>query len=165
MELKEEHEVIQRIAKGESGRSIAKSMGKSEMAISRAKHKNKDKIAKEAERLISCLPDIMEQTIRDINLSNEVSKELSGDTEVVLHDKFKDKGFLANYLSLSYKKQADILRALGIYNSNAPSVAINTLIHADKVEVSPVIIKALGEYLGDSLNAVDADIVDVENKE
>jgi len=164
MELKEEHEVIQRLARGETGKKIAHDMGKSQMAISRAKYKNKDLIQKEAERLISCLPDIMEQTIRDIQVSNEVSKKLAGE-DITVNSKFNDKAFLSSFMALSYKKQSDIMRALGILTSNAPSIAINTLIHADKVEISPTVIKALGSYMQDTLKAVDVEITEVNGEE
>jgi len=150
IDLKTTNKAIKLLATGKPQDDIADSLNISQPSVSRIKQNNRDAIAKETERLISCLPDIIGQTIRDIELSNKLSLRLSGE-DMVLSEAFDNPQFVKAFMELAYKKQSDVLRTLGIYPSASPSVFIETLIQSRNTVINPLVLEALGKHLRESL--------------
>ena len=164
MNTKTKKVITQELAAGTPQRTISKKTGISQSQISRFKSANKETIEQETAKFIAILPDITEQTIRDIQTSNTISKVLAGEEAVdELSEVLQDPKILNTQLQLSYKKQADILRAVGVYPSNAPSTFIQNLFQdGSQAIISPVVLSALGEHITNNLEEADEDIIDLE---
>ncbi len=210
MDTKQEKNAIELLATGAPQAEVAQAIGVSQSAISRFAKKNQETIQKESERLLEVLPSIIEQTIRDIKTSDELSKvlaerepeELTNVKRDILilerdgllknmmmeaihtlpeyiHLNFRRKiledEYIAKFspkltekmciklLELGYKKQSDILRALGILPATSQSIFIQNMIQKNTTNVlSPVVMQVLGEHLS-KLTALppDTDVIDV----
>lgn len=162
MNSNEENKAVQMIAKGDSQEAIAKELGVSQSTVSRFKESHKELIQRETEKLLKSLPDITEQLLRDVSLANKVSKALNGEIEVTdLPSLLSDTKVLTKFMELSYKKQSDILKAMGIYPTQTPSVFIQNIFQSgSQAVISPNIMTVLGEHLKKTL--IDSDVVDAE---
>lgn len=153
----EEKEVIQLLASGQPQEQIAEVIGVSQSTISRVAKKHQESIQKETERLLQSLPDIIDQITRDIKTSNELSKALADPTpEGGLTNLspllLGNSKILTKFMELSYKKQSDVLRAVGILPSVAQSVFIQNLIQKNTTNIlSPVVMRVLGDHIRKSL--------------
>ncbi len=150
METKEKNNAITLLAQGKSEMEVADTVGVSQSTISRLKNANKDVIQKETEKLLSCLPDITNQIMRDLQTSDKVSKALAGemgleDLSAVLISNTK---ILAKFMELSYRQKADILKAIGIYPSNTDNTYIQKNYFSGNTQViSPLVMQLLGKYI------------------
>lgn len=162
MNEKDKNKAIKLLAQGESQDKIAKALGVNQSTISRLRVKNEELVKKETERFIEALPDITDQLIRDIKTSNLLSKVFSGETDIeelpplltqaILDPKYKS--ILTTFINLSYKKQSDILRSVGVYPAQSPSTVFQTLIqqNIDKAVISPAILDVLKGHVEDILD-------------
>lgn len=201
MDREQEKQAIELLASGNPQEDVASIVGVSQPSISRFAKKNQELIEKETEKLLTSLPDITEQTIRDISTSNELSKVLAdaaprissakkklldlkaaairGDDKTYLKSKeyrlaqvelevaedelasrlspfLLDGKTAPKFLSLAYKKQADVLRALGVFPAASQSIFIQNLIQKNTTNIiSPAVMQVIGEYINKSLEAVE----------
>ena len=164
--------ITQELAQGTSQRKIEKITGVSQSQISRFKQANIEAIEHETRKFITALPDIVDQTIRDIKTSNQVSKVLAGEEFAEdLNPLLLDSKTMNTFMQLSYKKQADILRAVGMFPSNSTSIAIQNIFQeGSQTVISPIVMSALGAHIAQNLEdtdneqdilSVDEDIVDI----
>ena len=208
----QENQAIELLASGTPQVEVAEALGISQPSISRFAKKNQEIIEKETEKLLKSLPDIMEQTLRDITTGNDISKLLADAAPKVTAAKSKlldieeaavraggkkaadvkkspeyrlakieleraeadlssrlspfllDGKTAPKFLSLAYKKQADILRALGVFSAASQSIFIQNLIQKNTTNIiSPAVMQVIGEYINKSLEAVEvveAEVID-----
>lgn len=164
MDTKQKNKVVKLLAQGKSQAKIAKIVGKDQSTISRFKKNNIELIDKETEKLISSIPDITEQLVRDIKTSNDISKVLAGEMYVDdLSPILSDSKIMTKFMELSYKKQTDIMKAVGILPSVAPSTVIQNLFQTGSTAViSPSILNILGQHISESLE--EAEVISEETQ-
>lgn len=208
MELESKQKAIQMLAAGTPQEEIASDLGVSQSSVSRFAKKNQELIQKEMERLIEVLPDLIDQTLRDIHTSNELSKAIAdtapeitrlkqeqlkllelgiraGRDEQIVRDSQEYKllsnqvlqaeeayfgklppiireneALSSKFMALSYKKQQDIMRSLGIIPTPIQSVFMQNIFQSgSKAIIAPSILSTLGDYLKTALE--DKDVIDV----
>lgn len=164
MDTKTENKAVKMLATGKPQSEIAETLGVSQSTISRLKENKKEVIEKEIEKFIKSLPDITEQMLEDIRTTGKISKVLSGELseETLPKILLENPGLLGRFMELSYKKQSDMLRALGVYPSNQPSVFVQNIFQSgSNVVISPNVLQILGKHLAKSL-ADDEEIIEAE---
>lgn len=156
MENKQKELAIKLLAQGKSENSIAETLEVSQSTISRFKSANANLIKKETERLLSVLPDITDQLIRDLKTSDKLSKVLAGELPMdelsaILVSNVK---VFTKFMELSYKQKVDILKAIGVYPSNSDTSYIQqNFFNNSQAIISPMVMTILGKFIKDSLDA------------
>ena len=78
-----------------------------------------------------------------------------------LHPMLLDSKVLNKFQELSYKKQSDILRAVGLLPTNAPSTLIQNMFQdGSQAIISPIVMSALGEHITQNLEDTDIEIIE-----
>lgn len=166
MKKKDETKAVKLLAQGKSEKEVAIEVGKSQATISRLKSNKREAIEAEISRFISTLPDITQQIMDDIKTSGKFSKVFSGEVDIEDLPQFliENPILIKQFMELSYKKQADMLRALGVYPSTTPSIFVQNVFHSgSNVVISPAIMTILGEHLKKNLDPIiEAEIVEAE---
>ena len=160
MDLAAKNRAVHLVAAGAPQEEVAAAVGVSQSTISRLikQPEIRKQILEETNRLLAILPDITSQLIRDIKHSDEISKVLAGE---VLPEDYKGlplaQPILVSLQTLNYKKMSDILRTLGIYPSQTPSVFIQQVFNQNQTNVIlPQVLGAIGRY-------VESSIIDAES--
>jgi len=165
--------VIQSLACGESQREISKKIGVTQAAISKFANKEgiKPLVEKEIEKLYEILPDIVEQLKRDIATADRISKAIAGDLPEEetreLTDRFGCISGALRFKESIYKQKSDVLKALGVYPSQAPSIAIQNIYQQETNEIflEPVVQKVLNLKVDELVNYDKPENNETENKE
>ncbi|MCK4960474.1 MAG: hypothetical protein KAT00_13770, partial [Planctomycetes bacterium] len=145
---------------------IAKETGIDRTTVNRHVNKpdNRKIIEAETQKYLEAIPDIIDQTKRDIATSNAISKVISGEHSMDALPKFfdKDKNFILRFLEQTYRKESDCLRATGILPTNAPSIFIQNLTQNNTTVISPNVLEALGSFMSKNMNEDEEDFIEVE---
>ncbi|KKM87453.1 hypothetical protein LCGC14_1268780 [marine sediment metagenome] len=145
-------DIINRIAKGEPQRSIAKDYDIGQAAVSNIKKANQQTINQQQAELISLLPTATEIVKDELEANILLTKRIRIDPYNV--DPFK----IALKSELN-KTLRDLWKISGIYPSH------NTLINTGKITVNQQINPTLTKFIGDSAlqqlsKAINTDLVD-----
>ena len=164
MTPEEKATAIQMLGAGQSTRTVAKAIGKSQTAIVRLAQKNKDKIESESSRLVAALPDIISNIVRDIKTSAKLSKIFSKTCKT--DEEFEqlyatmpsmlahDASVLKKFMELNQKTQTDVLRTLGVFPSNTQSVFIENLFQSgSQAIIQPRVFNILAEHIKKSIES------------
>jgi len=165
LEIDKEQHMIQLLALNKSTREVSKITGIPQSTVSRFANRKKDAIKKQTERLISVLPDIVDDLIRDVKTSTNLSKLFAG--EIEMEDMpsllMTEKSILTKFMDLSYKTKSDVLKALGVYPSHAPSIFIQNLFQSEgSTLISEKILTLVGNRLTDNIKPIDDEVIDAE---
>lgn len=165
MEVDKETQAIQLLALNKSTREVSKITGIPQSTVSRLANRKKDEIKKQTERLITILPDIVGDIIRDVKTSTTLSKLFAG--EIEMEDMpplfLVEKTFMTKFMDLSYKTKTDVLKALGVYPSHAPSIFIQNLFQSEGSSlISEKVLNLVGSRLTDSMKPLDDEVIDAE---
>ena len=164
--------IAKHLAKGERQADIAREFGFSTGTISKINRKHSKLVEIETYKLLKALPDITENTIRDIQTLNKVSKVLAGEqdqstlseafkTNTVIYNKdgavYKEESGLntplvSAFITATKKTQKEILQAVGILPSPITNQnnQFNILTQNNNMEVvNPSVLKAIGKHILD----------------
>lgn len=133
MNIEKENEAIQLLASNKSTREVSAITGLSQSAVSRLANRKKDAIKIQTERLIEVLPDIIGDIIRDIKTSTTLSKLLAGEIEIEEMPLLlgSETTIMTKFMDLNYKMKTDVLKALGVLPTHAPSIFIQNLFQSE----------------------------------
>ena len=151
------HKIAALAAQGLPNVEIAEKTGCNHQTVRRAKTKFKELIDRETERLIECLPDITQRTLRDMKTYDKLSKIMAEELEAGdIPSAFKNEdGSLNNTLISKFmdsmsKRETKIMESIGIFPSHNENTYITTLIQNNKYEtVNPSVLKAIGHHIQD----------------
>ncbi len=121
------NDIINRLSTGESSNQIANDYDVSGQRIRQIKKENLELIEQKTQELLSNLPDIVETAKHDINISKRISKNIANSKDHELIDKLKEVKDILQFKQLTNKLSADILRALGIFPAQSPSLVIQNI--------------------------------------
>lgn len=171
MDVKTEKLIIQHKAAGKSSREIEKITGVSKSTVNRLALKKKDIIKAQTERLIEALPDIIGDIVRDVKTSTKLSEMFAGEREIEDMPLLlgAETAILTKFMDLSYKMKSDVLKALGVLPSHAPSIFIQNLFQSGEGSViSQKILNLVGDKLRDNVvddGEEDGEIIEIEKEE
>jgi hypothetical protein len=111
----------------ESSNRIANDYDVSGQRIRQIRKENLELIEQKAQELLKYLPDIVETAKHDINISKRISKNIANCKDHELIDKLKEVKDILQFKQLTNKLSADILRALGIFPAQSPSLFIQNI--------------------------------------
>ncbi len=152
-------EIAQRLARGESKTVIARATGMDQGNIYKFEATHKEFIAKETEKLMSALPQITDQTIRDIRTADHISKVMAKEESALeLAAPLQEAPAMIAFMKEAYRKQSDVLKAIGIYPTNTTNNYIQqNFFQQNTVMISPQVMGVLGKYMQDIYEAEDID--------
>lgn len=182
---------VKLLSQGVSQYATAKTLGVTANAVQHFKKRNLERIQKETERFLEVLPDITDNTVRDIKTYNEISRFLAGKEPVEnFNPAFKTKTVTTwvskdgtevkkeveevnNYLVAKFmtevkKTQTQILQAIGILPGHTMTGGVinnhfNTLIQNNKFEtINPSVLKAIGSHIQDITRDPDEESIEEE---
>lgn len=168
MDVNKEQQAIQLLALNKSTREVSKLTGIPQSTVSRLANRKKEEIKKQTERLIEILPDIVGDIIRDVKTSTTLSKLFAGEIEIEEMPLLfaKETSILTKFMDLSYKTKTDVLKALGVYPSHAPSIFIQNLFQSEGSSlISEKILNLVGGRLLDNMKPIDDEVIDAEFEE
>lgn len=139
--------IVGLLSQGKSMSSVAKTVGCSRETVAQKSKKYRELIEAETRKIIDIVPEITEQLRLDVKTSKELSKHLSNPMENENRTGLLETSDMLNFMKLSYAKQADVLRAAGVYPSNGTTIVQNIYSDNRTQVFSPVILKALGGLL------------------
>ena len=127
-------EIIQRLACGQSQKSISKLVGVSQQHICRIANKEDIKrcIEQEKARLVEIVPDAV-QNVKDL---------VTGMKDIPDHE-IKRK-------ELAYKATIDVLRSVGIFHSPAFNLNVNNDNRQQTAVINPDVFQIIGRFLEES---------------
>ncbi len=125
------NDIINQLSTGESSNRIANDYDVSGQRIRQIKKENLELIEQKAQELLKNLPDIVETAKHNINISKRISQNIANSKDHELIDKLKEVKDILQFKQLTNKLSADILRALGIFPAQSPSLVIQN-IYLDK---------------------------------
>jgi hypothetical protein len=170
----------QQIAKehveGKSVKQLGEEFALSPQSVSKVlkKPKSREIIESETKKLLGLVPEITEQLAADLKLGTRLTNMMvrpESEPELLADSCFRDTKDVMDFLKLNYKKQQDIMKAMGIFPSNSTNVFIQQIYNDNRKQVlSPEVFKALGgifsspeDQTEDETNQVeDAEIIDVQ---
>ncbi len=121
------NDIIDQLSTGESSNQIANDYNVSGQRIRQIRKENLELIEQKAQELLKYLPDIVETAKHDINISKRISKNIANCKDHELIDKLKEVKDILQFKQLTNKLSADILRALGIFPAQSPSLVIQNI--------------------------------------
>lgn len=153
MPILQKHEIINRLARGETQISISADTGIPRSTIQSIKSNNKKIVEEQATKLLKYLPDIVESVAADLQVEKKISTKIGTEFET-----YEPKDLIA--LKKVYNKSLDnVLRSVGIYPSQSPSIVFNN--NDNRIQVNnqlhPVITKIMSTAMLDSIDSIDID--------
>ena len=150
--------------------------------IRNIKQQKKELIETESARLLEILPDIIDQTKRNIQISNSVTKVIAGEgdeKDQAVFDNLKseiptkfgsyeDIGSALKYVEIGRAEKTEIMKAVGILPSNTQSIMIQNIYNDNRQQVlstsvESIVTKLFGGATGHS--TTDNEPVDTESTE
>lgn len=165
LQIRNDH-LAREAASGKEPVVLAEEFGlsKSQVHSVLRKDRSREIIEEETKKLLSLVPEITEQVREDLQISKSLQTFLKNPSlapEVALSS-FEDNKDILEFLKLSYKKQQDVMKAVGIFPSNSTNVFIQQIYNDNRKQVlSPEIFKALGGFFTD-LSAADNEAEEAE---
>lgn len=159
--------IAREIAGGKKPTELAEDFGVSKATIYHVlkKDRSREIIENETKKLLSLVPSITTQISEDLELSASLQRYLK-DPSAVNDTQLVENKDILDYLKLSYKKQQDVMKAVGIFPSNSTNVFIQQIYNDNRKQVlSPDIFKALGGFftnLSSSSEDFEEDYIDAE---
>ncbi len=150
-------EIIDRLATNESSNRIANDYDVSGQRIRQIKKENRELIEQKAQELLSNLPDIVETAKHDINISKRISKNIANSKDHELIDKLKEIKDILQFKTITNKLSADILRSLGIFPAQSPSLLIQNIYQDNRQQ--NMIVPEYQEYL--DYKAKNRQVIDI----
>ncbi len=150
-------EIINRLATNESSNQIAKDYDVSGQRIRQIKKENRELIEQKAQELLKNLPDIVETAKHDINISKRISKNIANSKDHELIDKLKEVKDILQFKQLTNKLSADILRSVGIFPAQSPSLFIQNNYQDNRQQ--NMIVPEYQEYL--DYKAKNRQVIDI----
>jgi hypothetical protein len=137
------------------------------------KPRSREIIEQETKKLLGLVPEITQQLAADLKLGTRLTNMMvkpESEPELLTQSMFAETKDVMDFLKLNYKKQQDIMKAMGIFPSNSTNVFIQQIYNDNRKQVlSPEVFKALGgifsspeDQTEDELNVEDAQIIDVQ---
>ncbi len=151
------NDIINRLSTGESSNRIAKDYDVSGQRIRQIKKENRELIEQKAQELLKNLPDIVETAKHDINISKRISKNIANSKDHELIDKLKEIKDILQFKTITNKLSADILRSLGIFPAQSPSLLIQNIYQDNRQQ--NMIVPEYQEYL--DYKAKNRQVVDI----
>lgn len=146
----DEHKAVQLLATGASQADVARELGVNRSTVCRwtQKEEVRARIEAEAQRLLEALPDVVEQTKRDLATANHLSRFIAGEEGATNQTRLTNPDHQLRFLEGAYRKQADLLRAAGVFASPAPSIVVQQVFNDNRTQVlSPTVVQVLGQHL------------------
>jgi hypothetical protein len=137
------------VCKGENVTDAARKFGLSPTGGSRAlkKDRNRAIIKEETEKLLKLVPDITKQIRDDIEFSARLGEFMRDPSKYpeAMNTILSDPKDMLKFQELAYKKQQDLMKAIGIFPSSSTNVFIQQIYNDNRAQVlSPEIFAALG---------------------
>jgi len=157
--------ICQLAVQGKSQAEIAKTIGNiGQTGVSRIirKKENRKLIEKETTKLLSSLPEIVNQFEENVELSKTLMNYISTTGEEENPTKIKEIKDILSFLNLAYKQKSDMLKALGVFPSQNLSMFIQNIYNDNRKQVlSPEVFKAFGSMFedNDEDSAEEAEII------
>lgn len=155
--------ICRHIANGRSIPDTAHRMGICEMTVTRvlSKRESRELVEKLATELIAETPAAVEGLKKELDLGNTVVSYLTDPTSVDISkiSAFNNVGEMLSFLKLTHKQRDNILKAAGLFPSQAPGVVIQNVYNDNRKQVlSTNVLNALGQHL----QLTEGDVLDVE---
>lgn len=125
--IERQKEVVEKLAQGETMRSIAAELDCSPATILNFKRKNQELIQKRAEELIEILPDIIEDTKQKIRTNRKLTQYIDNPLENVNTTALKEIPDILQFQKNVEKIQENVLKSVGILPSQSPSFIFNQI--------------------------------------
>ena len=142
------------VASGKSQLALSKRTGVSQQAISRFANRSEIKslIERETGKLYQKLPDMIEEINRDIETSYRISKSVAGELTKEetkeLTERFEGINSMLKFKESIYKVKSDVLKALGVYPSQSPSIFVQNVFSDNKAAIiDPGVQRMIGAHV------------------
>ena len=127
-------DIVNRLSRNESSNQIAKDYDVSGQRIRQIKKENQELIEQKAQELLKNLPDIVETAEHDIKISKRISQNIANCKDHELIDKLKEIKDILQFKQLTNKLSADILRTVGIFPAQSPSLFIQNIYNDNRTQ-------------------------------
>jgi len=158
-------------AQGKPQAEIAKKVGLGQTGVSRVvrKEENRKIIEKETTKLLSSLPEIVNQFEKNVDISKKLLDWISnpqyeegedGKKTLLCPTLITDPKDAIAFLNGAYKQKSDMLKALGVFPSQNLSMFIQNIYEDNRKQVlCPEVLKAFGNMFSeDEDNIEEAEI-------
>jgi hypothetical protein len=158
-------DIINRLSTGESSNQIANDYNVSGQRIRQIKKENLELIESKAQELLDNLPNIVETAKEDILLSKDITKILKSEINSYDEDVQRSVGNKLKFKTITNKLSADILRSVGIFPAQSPSIVFNqfNIDNSKHLNVDPVIMKLFSGDFSKSMQVVDMNEENLNN--
>lgn len=163
--IRDEH-IAREIASGKQLDEIASEHSLTTTSVSRIAKKDRSReiIEQETKKLLGIVPDITEQLTQDIKLSHKLTRYLADPSSEpsVATSAFGDTEEILKFQNLAYKKQQDVMKAVGIFPTNSTNIFIQQIYNDNRKQVlSAEVFQALGGIFSQAGNEAE----DIEEAE
>ena len=151
------NDIINRLSTGESSNRIANDYDVTGQRIRQIKKENLELIEQKAQELLKNLPDIVETAKHDINISKRISQNIANSKDHELIDKLKEVKDILQFKQLTNKLSADILRSLGIFPAQSPSLFIQNIYNDNRTQtvVDPAVMKLFSTDIAKNMQYIE----------
>lgn len=165
LDIRNDH-IAKELASGKQVSEIAAEHSLTPAAISSIakKKRSREIIEQETKKLLSIVPDITEQLVKDVQLSGKLTRYLADPSSEpdVATSAFGDTEEILKFQNLAYKKQQDVMKAVGIFPTNSTNIFIQQIYNDNRKQVlSAEVFQALGGIFSQTDNEAE-DIEDAE---
>jgi hypothetical protein len=157
------------LAGGRSTNEIAEQFDLTPSSVSRIAKKDRSReiIEQETKKLLGIVPSITDQLQSDIQLSQKLSRFLANpasEPSVATNTPFTDTKEILEFQKQVYKKQQDVMKAVGIFPTNSTNIFIQQIYNDNRKQVlSAEVFQALGGIFAGQLGE-DEDVEEAEVK-
>jgi hypothetical protein len=158
------------LASGRSTNEIAEQFDLTPNSVSRIAKKDRSReiIEQETKKLLGIVPSITDQLQSDIQLSQKLSRFLANpasEPSVATDTPFADTKEILEFQKQVYKKQQDVMKAVGIFPTNSTNIFIQQIYNDNRKQVlSAEVFQALGGIFAGQLGEDDEDVEEAEVK-
>ncbi len=150
-------DIINRLSIGESSNQIANDYNVSGQRIRQIKKENLELIESKAQELLGNLPNIVETAKEDILLSKDITKILKSEINSYDEDVQRSVGNKLKFKTITNKLSADILRSVGIFPAQSPSIIFNqfNIDNSKHLNVEPAVMKLFSSEFSKNMQVID----------
>ncbi len=157
-------DIIDRLSTGESSNQIANDYNVSGQRIRQIKKENRELIEQKAQELLKNLPDIVETAKQDIQIAKYISNKLKDKLKLdeLSKEQLRAVNSKLNFKTLTNNLSADILRLLGIFPAQSPSLFIQNIYNDNQQQT--LITPEFQEFLDWKAQKLIDNSVDYQNE-
>lgn len=165
--------IAEQLAAGTSVKQVAEQFSLTPNRVSEIAKKDKSReiIERETKKLLDLVPGITSQLSSDLELSGRLSQFLRDPASEpsIATSGFSETKEILEFQKQTYKKQQDVMKAVGIFPTNSTNIFIQQIYNDNRKQVlSPEVFQALSGLfgkLGEDDEIEDAEFCEVKSLE